>query len=587
MFNKTKTIHITLLSISILAISLIGLLAITKSPVYASDNDFSNGITVDSKVDGADSNVGDNICDDGSGNCTLRAAIEESNATAGTQTINFNITGTADFTNSGQNGYTIQPASGLPVITDTVTINGYSQPGAQANTAVAPNPLNGVLLIEIDGSGAGNADGIRAASNNTVVQGLIMNGFNSVNRKAISTEADDITIHGNYLGTEPDGMTAAANYCGVCVGTPDPDNILIGGLNPENRNIISGNTSTGASPNGNGDGWIFQGNYVGVGKDGMTAVPNAQSGGAGAFSIDNSDNHIVGGNQTGAINVISGNLGIGIAPHNTDNLLIEGNYIGLAHDGVTVVGNAPGGDGGGIGLSDSDNFQIINNDVAGWTDDGIGIYTNTNGTIQNNRVFSNGANGVSISNADNIAVLDNEVYNQQSQGINVNNSSNVTIATNNIQNNDLDGVNINNNSTNTDIEDNTIDGNTENGIEIDNSSDVTITTNNIQNNDLDGVNINNNSTNTDIEDNTIDGNTENGIEIDNSTDTTMTNNTIQNNDQDGISISGSSTNTNVEDNTIEGNTENGIEIDNSSDVTITTNNILNNELYGIYRYYIK
>lgn len=57
MFNKTKTIHTTLLSICILAISLIGLLAITKSPVYASDNDFSNGITVDNKGDGADSNV--------------------------------------------------------------------------------------------------------------------------------------------------------------------------------------------------------------------------------------------------------------------------------------------------------------------------------------------------------------------------------------------------------------------------------------------------------------------------------------------------------------------------------------------------
>ncbi len=501
-FNKTKTLNTTLLSISILAISLIGLLAITKSPVDASDNDFSNGITVDSKTDGADSNVGDNICDDGSGNCTLRAAIEESNATAGTQTINFNITGTADFTNSGQNGYTIQPTSGLPVITDTVIINGYSQSGAQANTAVAPNPLNGILLIEIDGSGAGNADGLRAASNNTVVRGLIINEFNSVNRKAISTEADDIIIHGNYLGTEPDGMTAAANDCGVCIGTPDPDNILIGGLNPENRNIISGNTSTGASPNGNGDGWIFQGNYVGVGKDGMTAVPNAQSGGAGAFSIDNSDNHIVGGNQTGAINVISGNLGIGIAPHNTDNLLIEGNYIGLAYDGVTVVGSAPGGDGGGIGLSDSDSFQIINNDVAGWSNDGIGIYTNTNGTIQNNRVFSNGANGVSVSNSDNVTVIDNEVYNQQGEGMNVNNSSNVTITNNTIQNNDLDGVYINSGSSNTDIEDNTIDGNTENGIEI------------------------NNSTNTDIEDNTIDGNTENGIEINNSTGATVTNNTI-------------------------------------------------------------
>lgn len=159
MFNKTKALHITLLSISILAISLIGLLAITKAPVYASDNDFSNGITVDSKTDGVDSNVGDNICDDGSGNCTLRAALQESNATAGAQTINFNITGTADFINGGQNGYTIKPTSKLPDITDTVTIDGYSQPGAQPNTAIAPQPLNGRLLVEVDGSLAGSVGG--------------------------------------------------------------------------------------------------------------------------------------------------------------------------------------------------------------------------------------------------------------------------------------------------------------------------------------------------------------------------------------------------------------------------------------------
>ncbi len=78
---------------------IIALSFITLPTVQASDNNFSDGITVDSKLDTADSNVGDNICDDGSGNCTLRAAIEESNATAGTQTIKFNLTGTADFIN--------------------------------------------------------------------------------------------------------------------------------------------------------------------------------------------------------------------------------------------------------------------------------------------------------------------------------------------------------------------------------------------------------------------------------------------------------------------------------------------------------
>lgn len=48
-------------------------------------------LTVDSPGDTADVAPGDGVCNDGSGNCTLRAAIQEANALAGTDTINFNI----------------------------------------------------------------------------------------------------------------------------------------------------------------------------------------------------------------------------------------------------------------------------------------------------------------------------------------------------------------------------------------------------------------------------------------------------------------------------------------------------------------
>jgi len=54
---------------------------------WAMDTDFGDGITVDATLDAVDVNVGDNICADNAGNCTLRAAIEESNFTAGLQDI--------------------------------------------------------------------------------------------------------------------------------------------------------------------------------------------------------------------------------------------------------------------------------------------------------------------------------------------------------------------------------------------------------------------------------------------------------------------------------------------------------------------
>src|SRR3954468_19623754 len=44
---------------------------------------------VNSTSDTADASVGDGVCADASGGCTLRAAIQEANAAAGTDTINF------------------------------------------------------------------------------------------------------------------------------------------------------------------------------------------------------------------------------------------------------------------------------------------------------------------------------------------------------------------------------------------------------------------------------------------------------------------------------------------------------------------
>ena len=106
------------------------------------------------------------------------------------------------------------------------------------------------------------------------------------------------------------------------------DGLTIGGLNAADRNIISGNNEGGASPNTGDDNWTIQGNYIGLGATGVTAIPNAQVAGSGALSLDNSNGHVVGGSTNAAKNVISGNNSHGIAPHNSDNLTISGNYIG-------------------------------------------------------------------------------------------------------------------------------------------------------------------------------------------------------------------------------------------------------------------
>jgi hypothetical protein len=53
----------------------------------AADTDFSDGITVDNTVDAVDALLGDGICASAANDCTLRAAIQEANFTAGTDTV--------------------------------------------------------------------------------------------------------------------------------------------------------------------------------------------------------------------------------------------------------------------------------------------------------------------------------------------------------------------------------------------------------------------------------------------------------------------------------------------------------------------
>ena len=383
--------------------------------VHAADSNVADGITVDSTLDTADANIGDGICDDGSGNCTLRAAIEEANSDPDASTIEFNISGTPDFTNNSQDGYTISPASALPQITEQVTIDGYSQPGAQANTAVAPNPLNGTLLIEIDGSYPGAGDALRFEGD---AAGSRLSGFVVGDRdgNGVEISSDNIEIKGNYIGTDPTGTVAHPNFRGVSGWEGSGDYAQIGGLNPEDRNLISGNGTAGIG-DGSGSGigmgpghdhWTFQGNYIGIAADGVTALPNATVGGSGSPSVDFVEGTVIGGGTVAATNVISGNNGHGIAPYLAPNTRIEGNIIGLDYTGTQPLGNT----GGSIHIGSSDNTSIIGNTVA---DNGGGLYIHEshNVTIQGNLIgtnasgtsaFPNGQYGVLFDNSDDAVI---------------------------------------------------------------------------------------------------------------------------------------------------------------------------------------
>lgn len=330
----------------VLGLLLVGGLAVRGTTVRAADNNFSvGGITVDSTLDAPDDTVGDGNCDDGAGNCTLRAAIEEANYTSGANTINFNI--------PGGGVKTIQPTSALPDITDEVTINGYSQPGSQANSAISPQPFNGTLLIEIDGSNAGDVSGfiLNTDASNTTISGLVINRFERGGIYLGATSPSNITIAGNYIGTSTTGLVAQGNEGAGGTGAIQLDsttmtNIVIGGSTAAARNIISGNSNTGmggvAMSTSNGGTISIRGNYIGVGADGTTDLGNYQG-------------VVLRGSADVIDNVISGNTAENIF-HGGSQAVISGNRIGTDYTG-NVNGSIT--QSGGVTISQSASEIVI------------------------------------------------------------------------------------------------------------------------------------------------------------------------------------------------------------------------------------
>src|SRR5262249_10336367 len=137
-----------------------------------------------------------------SGAGSLRQAITDANGTPGVaDTIEFNITG------SGV--HTITPLTDLPMITDSVTIDGYTQPGSSPNTADIGQPDNSVHRIEIDGThtfgGTGGGVFVFSGSITFTLRGLVINRAPNA---AIYTSGAAGTVEGCFIGVDPAGTAS-------------------------------------------------------------------------------------------------------------------------------------------------------------------------------------------------------------------------------------------------------------------------------------------------------------------------------------------------------------------------------------------
>jgi hypothetical protein len=252
------------------------------------------------------------------------------------------------------------------------------------------------------------------AANYNLITGNIIEG----NTTGISIREDTFgnVIAGNVIGTGGDAALSLNNTgveieggLGNVIG-PEPPLVLrsVAGLEGEGGNIIAGNTSAGVSII-EGDGTTVQGNFIGTDDTGMAAVPN----GVGVRVTD-SAGVLIGGAEPGEGNVISGNSDTGVLLiDGTEDTVIQGNYIGVAVDGSSPLGN------GGAGVrADSTGPNVIGGDTAEEGNviahnGGAGVeieatlMISTQKEISRNSIHSNGGLGIDLG-ADGVTLNDNQ-----------------------------------------------------------------------------------------------------------------------------------------------------------------------------------
>jgi parallel beta-helix repeat protein len=421
--------------------------------VWTNTADAATTFIVNKTGDAGDKKISDTVCDasrQSGKQCTLRAAIQEANDTSGADTINFNIGGTASVK-------AISPSSPLPEITDSVTIDGYTQPGARANTLAEGN--DAVLKIQLIGTNAGRrTNGLQISAANSAIKGLVISRFEKNGILVAGTDAMGNSIEGNFIGTDTSGTARWGNInIGVLIGSGASTN-TVGGREPEARNLISGNGGNcleslggyGVKITNSASGNFVQGNYIGTDKGGASVLKNC---GTGVWI--EGPNNTVGGTVSEARNVISGNGGLGLSidwvgqPTLTTGNKVVGNYIGTdasgTHDlgngdyscgvgifqapNTTIGGTASGagnlisGNSCGVDISNADGNEVKGNTIRDNAFAGVRIWFGDDNTVggtgsdAGNQIFNNGDDGVFVEDGTGNRILSNSIFSNDGLGI--------------------------------------------------------------------------------------------------------------------------------------------------------------------------
>lgn len=292
--------------------------------------------TVDSTLDEPDATPGVGGCLTAGLKCTLRAAIQESNASTG---VTDEILFAAAF--NGQLADTVTLTNGLlPAITNAVGINA----GLCATQAGQGGPCAGIEASAL-------SYGLSVENTNTVeISGLAITGATTGIRVVNSSES--FVARNNWLGEKLDGTNGSGANTGIWLD-PDSDKAIIGGTAAGQGNVFVNNAAEGLDIEGASETDVM-GNYFGVKADGVTKAANGKNIEiTDTVAIPATDNEVgdtVSGGAApcdGPCNVISGATTSGVDLFGnagnekpaTGPTTIQGNYMGLSAAGTTVVAN--------------------------------------------------------------------------------------------------------------------------------------------------------------------------------------------------------------------------------------------------------
>jgi hypothetical protein len=325
---------------------LLTVLILTGILSLASKQTFAATFTVNETGDQVDFSVGDGSCDRDNGTpgsqCTLRAAIAEANALAGTDNIHFNIptsdSGFRDYddpntpssgdSTGGDDYWTIRPATSITAPSEAVIIDGSAQRINQGDlNTFGPE-------IEIKSQ-------VTINSTNVTLNELVINGQVSGEYAILSAvNISGFTLTNSYLGVDVKSLadaTAATQGIRHVVGLST--NITIGNTTSDGNVIAGFGSAIDWTCNSSGTQTLtVRGNKIGLGQTG-NLIGNTSSG----MNIAGGCVMEIGGPSSTHRNYLSGTPR-GINPLNISNsqIKIRNNFFGTDLTGTQNRANTAG-----------------------------------------------------------------------------------------------------------------------------------------------------------------------------------------------------------------------------------------------------